>query len=58
MEQNFLYDVVLYKDSWFYEKSTAILHMYRNISVLVYSPNIRQSVSTTVINRMSSQALS
>jgi hypothetical protein len=58
MEQNFLYNDVLYKDSWFYEKSTVILHLYRNISVLVYNLNIRQYVSTIVINRMSSQVLS
>jgi len=38
MEQNFLYDV-FYKDSCFYEKSTVILHLYRNFSVLVYNLN-------------------
>ena len=32
--------------------------LYRTISVLVYNLNIRQHVSTIVINRMSSQALS
>jgi len=58
MEQNFLYDEVLFKDNCFYEKSTVILHLYRNISVLVYNLNIEQYVSTTVINITSSQVLS
>jgi len=41
MDQNFLYIEVLYKDNYFYEKSSAILHLYRNISGLVYNLNIR-----------------
>jgi hypothetical protein len=58
MEQKFLYIAVFYKGSRFYEKSTFPLHLYRNISGLVYNLNIRQYVSSIVVKRMRSQALS
>ena len=58
MQQNFLYVDVFYKDRSFYEKSTFILHFYRNISGLVYNLNIRQYVSSIALKRMRSQALS
>jgi hypothetical protein len=58
MEKNFLYNAVFYEDSTFYVKSTFILHLYRNISGLVYNLNIRQYVSSILAKRMRSQALS
>jgi hypothetical protein len=58
MDQNFLYTEVFYKDNYFYEKSTAILHLYRNISGLVYNVKIGQYVASTDVKRMSSQDLS
>ena len=58
MEQNFLYGVVFYKDSCFYEKFTFILHLYSNSSGFVYNINIRQYVSSIVVKRMRFQALS
>jgi len=45
-------------DSSFYEKSTFILQLYRNISGLVYNLNIRHNVSSIVVKSMRSQALS
>jgi len=43
-EQYFLYIAVFYTDSCFYEKSTLIIHLYRNdhISGLAYNLNILQ----------------
>ena len=43
MDQNFFYIQVFYEDNYVYEKSTAILQLYRNISGLVYNLNIRQN---------------
>jgi hypothetical protein len=58
MDRNFLYVAVFYKDSCFYEKSTFILHLYSNISGLIYNINIRQYVSSIAVKRMRFQALS
>ena len=58
MEQNFLNAAMFYKDSSVYEKSTFIIQLYRNITGLVYRLNIRQYVSSLVVKRMRSQALS
>jgi hypothetical protein len=58
MDRNFLYVAVFYKDSCLYEKSTFILHLYRNISGLVYNINIRQYASGIAVKRMRFQALS
>jgi hypothetical protein len=59
MEQNSCYAAVFYRDSCSYEKSKFILHLHRNyISRPVYSLNIRQYVSITVLKRMRSPALS
>jgi hypothetical protein len=58
MEQNFLYIAMFYKDSTFYEKSAIIIQLYWNITGLVYRLNIRQYVSSIVVKRMRSQALS
>ena len=46
MEQNFLYVEVFYKDNYFYEKSTFILHLYRNISGLVLSRSAQESLGS------------
>jgi hypothetical protein len=54
----FPFIAVFYKDNSFYENSTFILHLYRDISGLVYNLNIRQYVSSRVVKRMRSQALS
>jgi hypothetical protein len=49
----------LYKpQSNFYEKSRFILLLHRNISRLVYNHNTRQYVSSIVVKRMRSKALS
>jgi hypothetical protein len=58
MEQDFLYIVVFYNNSSFYEKSTFILYLYTNISGLVYNLNIWQYVSSIVVKKMRFQALS
>jgi hypothetical protein len=46
MDRYFLYVAVFYKDNFFNEKSTVILHLYRNISGLVNNINVRQYVSS------------
>ena len=57
MEKNFHYIELFYKDYCIYDKSTAILHLYRNISEIVYNDNIRQYIFSTVAKRMSSEDL-
>jgi len=42
----------------FFMKSLVILHLYRNISGLIYNLNKRQYVTSIDVNRMRYQALS
>ena len=60
IDQNFLYVEVYHTDNCFYEKSTFILHLSTNdyIRGLVYNLNTGQYVSSIVVKRMRSQAVS
>jgi hypothetical protein len=59
-DQNFLYVAAFYTDNCFYEKSTIILHLYRNYYIpgLVHNLNTRQYVSSIAVQRMRTQAIS